>query len=346
MDADWVYELLDRAGVRDVRTVAVRDTGAFNSSTARLRVSFRSSPDAQFVAKRPADNDWSRAAAVDEARFYTLVATLPDHPPVVPHCIAAAADGDAPYVLLEDLSTTHREPVTRAQIIQRPSTMPAIEDQLAVVDTLARLQAYWWGRPTQAEAFPGYWSTEGFDQYARRRRAAWDAVLAENRSWLPRDTVELYENTLDRLATHWSNWLRPRVTDRITLVHGDAYFCNYLCPRPGRSGPAYLIDWQSASFDIGAIDLANLIATFWSPDQRRDREQVLLSEFHTRLVGYGVSGYSFDELLDDYRFGLVYWLLMPVQDAYSGAPRDYWWPKMRCLAGAFQDWDCGRLLTP
>ncbi|WP_427892854.1 phosphotransferase family protein [Kribbella sp. GL6] len=351
MDEDSAYEVLRRSGVlegRGVRSVEVRDTGAFNSDTARVRVSFRSAPDAQFVVKTPAGNAWSRAAAIDEARFYTLVATLPDHPAVVPRCLAAAGD-DAPYVVLEDLSATHQHPITRAQTIQRPSTLPAPEDQLAVVDTLARLQAYWWEHPLQAAGALefGYWSddSEGFERYAQRRRASWRSVLDQHRSWLPSDVVDLYERTFDGLGNHWNTWLRPRMADRLTLVHGDAYFCNYLCPRPAGAGRAYLIDWQSACIDLGALDLVNLIATFWSHDQRAEYEVPLLREFHRRLTGYGVTGYSFDDLVQDYRLGLIYWLLMPVQDAYDGSARDYWWPKMQCLTSAAGDWNCAELLV-
>jgi hypothetical protein len=132
----------------------------------------------------------------------------------------------------------------------------------------------------------------------------------------------------------------------LTLLHGDAYFSNFLCPRPGTTGLGYLIGWQSWCFDIGAGDLVNLLATFWTSEQRndQDRERRLLLEFHRRLVGYGVTGYSFDQLIDDYRLGLVYWILMPIQDAYAGSSVAYWWPKLQCLAAAFEDWNCRSLL--
>ena len=42
--------------------------------------------------------------------------------------------------------------------------------------------------------------------------------------------------------------------------------------------------------------------------------------------------------------GLIYWLLVPVQDCYGGSSKEYWWPKMQCLVAAFREWDCERLL--
>ena len=52
-----------------------------------------------------------------------------------------------------------------------------------------------------------------------------------------------------------------------------------------------------------------------------------------------------DDLLLDYQHGLIYWLLVPVQDASDGSRKEYWRPKMQCLVHAFQDWNCEALLV-
>lgn len=70
----------------------------------------------------------------------------------------------------------------------------------------------------------------------------------------------------------------------------------------------------------------------------------MLRRYYSTLCHYGVTGYSWDELLTDYRCGLIYWLLMPVQDRFGGADKAYWWPKMQCLVAAFEDWDGMELL--
>jgi hypothetical protein len=287
------------------------------------------------------------AAAAEEGRFYRTVAEATGHPEIVPRCFAIGP-ADDPFVLLEDLSATHRPPLTRAEGIGH---VPASEaDQVSVVDTLARLKAYWWEHPLQEQLGWGYWSedVEGFEHYAARRRASWQKVLADNSAWLPAHVVDLCGQVVDGLAAHWTRWLQPRLAGRkqLTLLHGDAYFANFLCPHPGTTGPAYLIDWQSACIDIGAGDLVNLMATFWTSEQRnaQGRERRLLDQFHRRLTEHGVTGYSVERLENDYRIGLVYWILMPIQDAYDGSPIDYWWPKLQCLAAAFDDWDCRTLL--
>jgi hypothetical protein len=107
-----------------------------------------------------------------------------------------------------------------------------------------------------------------------------------------------------------------------------------------------LLDWQSPVVDIGGYDLANLCATFWTSEQRHatQREEQLLRRYHRMLETQGVHNYAWDDLTTDYQTGLIYWLLVPVQDRYDGSGTDYWWPKMQCLVEAFREWHCADLL--
>ena len=57
-----------------------------------------------------------------------------------------------------------------------------------------------------------------------------------------------------------------------------------------------------------------------------------------------VAHYTWDDLLLDYRLGVIEWLFVPVQDRADGAGKDYWWPKLQCVAAAFHDLNCADLL--
>jgi hypothetical protein len=152
---------------------------------------------------------------------------------------------------------------------------------------------------------------------------------------------------LDHLEQHWQRYLEPRfrAKSNLTLVHGDAYFANFMCPTDPTAGTTYLLDWQEPTVDIGGYDLANLCATFWTSEQRHaaQREQQILRRYHAMLQAHGVRDYTWPDLLTDYRTGLIYWLLVPVQDSYGGS-KEYWWPKMQCLVAAFREWHCAELL--
>jgi hypothetical protein len=358
---DWLTVVLRYAGqLLEGRVVAVeaRGSGAFNSNTSFLRLTYsneapRSAP-LNLVLKRNIPDSWSVEAGAVEVSFYNLVASRPGHPQVTVPCYAASYDpvsGDS-YLLLQDISATHAVPVTRDQQIGIVDGVPAQAAIDAVVDTLARLHAYWWNqtrRNLDTVAY-GYWNrdTERFGLYLQRRSAGWASLRAEESAWLPGETIALYEQVIAKLPGYWNMYLKDRFLSghNLTLVHGDAYFANFMCPLQPRTTPAYLLDWQSPCFDIGAYDLVNLLATFWTSAQRAEggREEHILRRYHTVLQENGVAGYLWDDLQRDYQHGIIFWLLMPVQDRFGGSGPDYWWPKMQCLTAAFLDWNCAELL--
>ena len=358
---DWLTTVLRQAGVLTqgiVQAVEQEKTGAFNSATSRLFLQYSAdaTPDAptRLILKRNIAAEWGIKAGREEVQFYTLVASLPKHPDIIVPCYAAAYDeasGNS-YLLLKDVSATHRPPLTRDQQISIVEGIPAAEDIASVVETLAQLHAYWWEHPLlEADRFAvGYWSRtqERFEQYRQRRTASWNRLIANEAVWFPDELRALYEQVIAHLPYHWERYLEPRfrARQRLTLIHGDAYFANFLCPQPPAAGPTYLLDWQSPTFDIGGYDLANLCATFWTSEQRHEdqREESILRRYYAALQARGVHHYSWQNLLTDYRLGLIYWLLVPVQDGADGSRKDYWWPKMQCLVAAFRNWRCEALL--
>jgi thiamine kinase-like enzyme len=358
---DWLTAVLRQAGVLTqgaVQAVEQEMTGAFNSATSRLFLQYSAAATpkapARLILKRNIAAEWGIEAGAEEVKFYTLVASLPEHPQIIVPCYAAAYDeaGGNSYLLLKDVSATHRPPLTRDQQISIVEGIPSEEDIASVVEALAQLHAYWWEHPLlETDQFVvGYWSRTRarFEQYRQRRTNSWNRLIANEASWFPDDLRALYEQVLAHLEHVWEQYLEPRfrARQRLTLIHGDAYFANFLCPQPPATGPTYLLDWQSPGFDIGGYDLVNLCAAFWTSEQRREgqREETILRRYYATLQARGVTDYSWENLLTDYRLGLIFWLLIPVQDGADGARKAYWWPKMQCLVAAFRDWRCADLL--
>ena len=79
---------------------------------------------------------------------------------------------------------------------------------------------------------------------------------------------------------------------------------------------AYLVDFDSVSANFGAYDLVYLMPTFWTRAQRQenDRELRLLERYQQALVARGLSGFSWETLLDDYRLMLTLMIFDPVWD--------------------------------
>jgi hypothetical protein len=358
----WLTAVLRASGALthgDVVAVTSEPTGAFNSHTSHLQLHYSNDAapglTANLILKRNIPEPWGVEAGAEEVKFYQLIAALPDIPPAIVPCYAAAYDpasGNS-YLLLQDLLATHTHPVTRDQQLSITYGVPSAHSIERVTDTLAQHHAYWWNHALLAtETFHiGYWSrnAERFALYLQRRRIAWDSLVANEATWFPDDLRDLYARVLDHLEWHWKRYLEPRFQAKanLTLVHGDAYFANFLCPNNPAVGATYLLDWQSPGVDIGGYDLANLCATFWTSEQRHagQREQQILQRYHAILQAHGVRDYAWRDLLTDYQTGLIYWLLVPVQDRYGGASKDYWWPKMQCLVAAFREWHCADLLS-
>ncbi len=357
---DWLTAVLRQSGVLprgEVSSIEHVATEAFNSQTSHLVLKYTeadSQVPTHLVLKRNIQASWGVEAGADEVKFYNLVASLPDYPPITIPCYAAAYDEESgnSYLLLQDVSETHAPPRTRDQQISIVQGVPPAVYLDAVIDTLAQLHAYWWEHPLlEANVFEvGYWSrnAERFEQFLQRRTTSWKGFITQEGDWFPADLRELYEQVLAHLAYHWQRYVEPRFRSRghLTLIHADAYLANFLCPKVPATGPTYLLDWQSPGFDIGGVDLANLCATFWTSEQRHEdqREVKLLRRYHNVLQSRGVKNYSWDDLVTDYKIGLIVWLLIPVQDCFDGSSKEYWWPKMQCLVAAFRDWHCEDLL--
>jgi hypothetical protein len=215
--------------------------------------------------------------------------------------------------------------VTRASLIALDG-VPGERETRACVTALALHHAYWWDHPEllTGRFEVGSWSRnlERAAAYATRRRAAsasvdWNLVEPED--------ADLCRQVLEHTEAHARAQLIPRFTAgrNLTLTHGDAYFTNFLC---SHSGPeAYLVDWQSPEVDQLGSDLALLLASFWTQQQRHEQSRELrcLQLYHQSLLDNGVSHYAWDDLVTDYRSGLLYWLLVPLQDAADGSPPAY-----------------------
>jgi hypothetical protein len=225
--------------------------------------------------------------------------------------------------------------------------VPSDRQTRACVTALARHHAYWWEHPGlltgRFEVGSWFRDPERAAAYSARRRAAsasvdWNLVKPED--------AELCAQVLAQAEAHARVHLIPRLAARrnLTLTHGDAYFANFLCAREGTD--AYLVDWQSPEVDHPGTDLALLLASFWTPRQRHEQSRELrcLQLYHQTLYDNGVPDYTWQDLVTDYQAGLLYWLLVPLQDAADGSPPSYWLPKLSCLADAARDWQCLDLL--
>jgi hypothetical protein len=338
---EQLTEWLRRSGTLpsgEVATLSIDDErDTWISKLLFLTVTYSSDapPDlpTKLVIKRPFASSKSLTGANKEIDFYCGMAPLVGTPPIV-RCLATVEDSgeDAETIVLEDVRSTHDH---------RPWPLPPsrFHSELSV-DALARVHACWWEAPTLGKTVGEPHTTETLTtmvqgvaaQLPRFFDALGDALLPE-----PRRVLERV------FSSSFSPWLRLTEPRALTIAHGDAHSWNFLFPRSDQ-GAAYLIDWQLWHVDVGARDLAYLIALHWPPDRRRAFEEPLLRHYHDALQTQGILEYSFDELWLDYRRCVVRNLTIPILFWSRGMNPDGWWHRLECALAAFGDLDCEELL--
>ncbi|GAB5389765.1 MAG: hypothetical protein Alpg2KO_27330 [Alphaproteobacteria bacterium] len=229
-----------------------------------------------------------------EIDFYTRdYADLPDAPLPICHAHGHLQDGGY-WLLLQDLSATHRD---NKDI--RPDT--AIVSGFA--QSIGRLHAHHFNARSdsadQFRRFMGHVST-GLSPLFEH--------LEDDLSAPDRDLIQhVFDTHPDRMLARLAD------AHGQCLLHGDANPTNLLSPITGE-GQHYLIDRQPFDWSLrngpGAIDLITQSVPFWPRADRRMHEGKLLSVYHQAL---GQSGYSLQDLWDDYRLCLPHTLYMAVE---------------------------------
>lgn len=267
-----------------------------------------------------------------EVVFYRELAPALPSPPMVQCLATAPSSREQRWLILEDLRSSHTNPPWPV----RP-TNTEMHDAVAV---LARVHAHWWESPKLGSTV-GELHTE----------TALRTMVHGFKSHLPRFLDDLGEDLplSDRSVlevvfnSSYQPWLRLLDHRALTVIHGDAHTWNFLFPRSGQGMP-YLIDWQVWHLDIGARDLAFMIALHWDRSARHELEFSLLHYYHEELMRAGISSYSFDDLLLDYRRCLVRNLTFPILFWSRGMPRESWRHRLDYALAAYRDLDSAELL--
>ena len=331
-----------------VQIVDRRANSAFNSAIVYLTIQ----RDSATIPERLIVKLNDQGAGEFEIKFYQLMAAQPMPLAMLPRTIACAYDNGRSYIVQEDLSATHVTSVTRDDVLAGRG-MPSEDHLQQMTEVIARLHGYWWEHPDLQNGpipiRPWYCNEAEFRAHVQRREREWVAFTAKVDDF-PNDLHQFYTTLLARLPHLWERYLKDRITTfrHLTLSNGDCYFAQFLCPNAGAANQrAYIVDFQEASVNYGAFDLVFMFAIFWTPEQRHDtnRENRLLRRYHEILVEQGITGYTWDQLQQDYRLMLTLIVFFPIFDAVSGASHDYWWPKMQTLVANFHDLDCWVLVA-
>jgi hypothetical protein len=328
---------LGNGRVLDVTVESSRAT--LISRIIRLRLAYDGAVDApgSLILKtgRPDSpgNLWS--AGRHEVAFYTQVAQGMSAR-VVPRCFEASWNADTKtwHLLLEDLTDSH-------MVATQWPLPPTLAQCEAIVRARARFHAEWWDDPRLGISVGRRLDDDALAEQLAGFAADFPAFADRLGDRLPPERRALYERLLDAM---------PRLLDRYrshrnaTIIQGDAHVWNSFLPRDG-GDDVRLFDWDGWRTNIGAHDLAAMMALQWYPDGRRRMERRLLDRYHEVLLEHGVEGYDRRALDDDYRLSVLLQISTPVWQASNNLPPVVWWNSLERILLAVDDLGCRDLLA-
>lgn len=128
-----------------------------------------------------------------------------------------------------------------------------------------------------------------------------------------------------------------------TLNHGDVHLKNWYIRERPRMG---LSDWQALNRGHWSRDLAYVIGTSLTIEDRRNWEMELIRFYLEQQEAAGAPRTTFDDALTNYRqqmFGaLAFWTqtMAPTAEMPMMQPEDTTLPFIERLSHAIEDWDC------
>ena len=313
---EWLNQVLGDAGVTDGTAVqgfereVIGEGSGFVGELSRLTLTYEREDAAgprSLIAKLPTADEAMRSIALlfgwyeHEVRFYQEIAGQVELR--TPKCYYSAMDVEAGRfaLLLEDLAP--------ARCGDQLASCSLDEAKLALGE-LAKLHAAWWNSPRldQFEWMPSLDDKNLGQVLATLYRQSWPFFVEQVGDQVPKKILEVgerfgasFSTIVDSLAE------RPR-----TITHTDFRLDNMFFGIEDGGSPFALIDWQLVQRGGGALDVTYFLAGNFPPEVRRKHQRELLETYHETLLRHGVSGYPFEQCMEDYRMAALFLMIFLV----------------------------------
>lgn len=315
----WLTSALRQWGGAGEVTVSVfnieplAENRGFYGNLARLRLEYTAesmgAPTtiiAKFSSPVPEMRKRSVDSYVREVRFYQQLAKTVDVP--VPECYYAGIDVESGehVLLLQDL----------APMLPGSRIVGCTVDQARLATReIVKLHIAWWGR---VDDHALAWLADGdvspdMERFRQLYATWWPAFYAQAQSQLPVDMRAASEALGEHLAAIRKHTFgsSPR-----TLIHRDFQLDNlFFATEAGKGGPNKsgeagskdfaVVDWQFLSRGRGVWDIAYFLSESLLPEDRRAVEMEALEGYHRTLIEHGITAYSFEQCIIDFRTALL-----------------------------------------
>ena len=318
---EWLSTVLRQGGHIGDATVTAVETESVGAGVgilcllARLKLSYdrpaRGAPKT-LIAKIPSPDPQTRGMAAAfrfyqrEVTFYRELAADISLPAPKSYYSALNEESGDFVLLLEDLGG--------ARLGDQLAGCSAEDATLAIVE-LAKMHASWWNHP-RLQALS--WMPVTSDPVNKAGMAlypmAWPLFVERFGSRCPADVLRIGET----LEPHFNAMLDRFAAGPRTVLHGDYRLDNLFFAAKAGDPPLRVVDWQISMRGAGTYDVGYFMSQSLDVQVRRDHEREILRLYHATLTEHGVTDYSMDECLHDYRWTILGCFVYPVMGGGLG----------------------------
>jgi len=241
---------------------------------------------------------------------------------------------DHSHFLMEDLSETHSQPAQ--------DHAPSESHSFLAAEALAKAHAVYWNNARLGKEVEKPFDPNSLNEFIENLERTVRTFFDRSGVTPTATQIQAYQLMLENAEKIWGRLLDPT---NLTVTHGDCHWWNFLYPTDLNSGTVRIFDWHLWHLDLGARDLAFLLALGGFAEPRPELEDRFLRVYHSSLVSNGVSSYTYDQLYEDYRVSAVRNLNIPVIFWSQGKHESTWQTALLRATTAFERLNCSELFA-
>ncbi|MCH7519941.1 MAG: DUF1679 domain-containing protein [Candidatus Dadabacteria bacterium] len=294
--------VLKEASVKSIEKKILGEGKGFLSSVVQVKIEYdtdeKGAPASVVVKIEPEEGEFKHFgdemnAFQREIRFYREIAdTVPIR---LPKLYYAVDQPPAYSMVMEDLS--HFVPGDQVVGMHEQQVITTVEE-------IAKLQAKYWNNEELEKLS---WMPE-FNDVSSDYIEKWPSFVEHYGYYLDERGLELGEK-----IGRFLEWKKDKILKRQrTIVHFDLREDNLMFPPPGEEGSILILDWQLAIKNIGALDVFRLMGGSEIPKERKGHQFEILKRWYDTLIHEGISNYTWEDAVYDFRLGALSFLCNPV----------------------------------
>jgi hypothetical protein len=278
-------------------------------------------------------NDLPQANSKEVEFYHTIAREMNTSHLIRCYDAAFSTESGRSHLLLDDLSETHFQP-------KSPSPPQPFYCELAV-ESIAELHAFWWEHPQLGKEIGTLVNEKQLSVLLSEVEKNILSFIDFLGDGLSAERRKIYDRLLSSKYRIWG-----RLTDSagLTVTHGDAHWWNLLYPHDPNKNRVRLFDWQLWHVDLGARDIAFMVALGGYSERGAAMEQSLIRHYYDSLITRGVKNYAWNDCWNDYKWSAIRNLNIPVIQWSEGRDTALWQGNLERAMLAYEDLRCSELL--